>query len=344
MVDAAALLSRVGFGQQPPQRHLDIIGIAAVLDAIGHAQLYRLHEQMQRPGILVDQFIRAEALHQVEGFQDLEGGGIGRVGENLVIAVAGADGLHPLRLVGGQIRSAEQPIHAADPLDELLGQRPPVEGLRAVPGDGAERGGQLRHGQTRARPRRLALLIQQHRGGRGKGAQPRRTALHDLAAQVGHGKTVLGIADGRGEELLALHAAIGFVQFQPAGDVAGHQRSQDARLFGCIRKAFRVGCLRRPARKIQRPHPVLSGDIYQCYANAANTGHIGFDDIQRCGCRHRRIKGIAARRQNAHAGRRGQRMRRGHHAVDAHGHGPAGRWIIFPVCHFLPSIFIFIDQ
>ena len=131
-----------------------------------------------------------------------------------------------------QVRLGEQAAHGPDALDDLGGQLAPVEHVFAPLGDLAQRASQPGHPEQRARQGRSAVAVQQDgRGGRVAG-HPGHLLGEYAAIEIADGEAVSGVVDGWLQQPTSVQRPVGLVEGQPARDVAGHQRREDARLLG----------------------------------------------------------------------------------------------------------------
>jgi hypothetical protein len=151
---------------------------------------------------------------------------------------------------------------------------------------------------------------------RGLATQLRCGAAELFYVEFDQAEAVARDGDRRGEQFRQLLAAVSAHHLAPAGEIAGRadgdRAAQD--LLAALQTVERE-LARDAAHEVERAHAFLAGDVAGCHALTREARHVGLDDVQGSRCRRRGIESVAAVAQDAGAGRRGQRMGGGHHAV-----------------------------
>ena len=250
----------------------------------------------------------------------------------LVLLVAGGDGLDPVGMLAVQVVHRDGPAFAVEVLDDAAGDLAPVEGVAAAFGNlpvGPGEAGVAEHLSVARRPSAgqvgLAEILPLGDGLRPVGP----VGGDDLRDR----EPVFRVLDGRLQDLGQRHRAVPVEQSRPAVDRSGdaHRiRAMDGDLIDAAAgEEVEIHRFRREAAAVQPDQPVFLGQIGQDEHIAAGPGHHGLDDRQRRRRRHGGVERVAAPLQHPEPGLCGQRLARGHHSVPrqhggAAGAGPAG--------------------
>ena len=201
-------------------------------------------------------------------------------------------------------------LHAAGGLQRRrhVGRdRPAVESVGAVLGDGAQCAGERRLHEAIAFPRRAAAGEKERVAGATQLALVHRPIPgHALM----HGKAILGAANGRQEQFVEALRAVGLKQQLPARDGAGNGDAVRRNVVGRngARGPDRVerSGFRRPAGAIDGDD-LAAGRRVEAEAIAAESGRLRLDHREHGAGRNRRVDGVAAGAQHFDRGQRGDR-------------------------------------
>ena len=266
---------------------------------------------------------QVEALEEVQRLQHGVALRVGRALVDLVAAVVDVDRLGLEGLVAGQILLADDAAVGAHAGDQRLGHRPGVEAGRALRRDGPQRLGQVGVLDDVAHHQRLAVA-EPDPGGRRELAELALAAVEPAGQVLGDRVALLGHFDGRRQHVgQGLGPVLLQRQRRPA-DRAGHRNRQPAVVgHAAVRVVVVDGRgLRRVAGAVDELHLLGLGQVDEREHVGAEAGHPGLDlALDRPGG-DRRVDGVAAGLQHAHADLGGQRMAGGDHALGAHHRGP----------------------
>ena len=225
-----------------------------------------------------------------------------------IAVVVDADRFLPLGLVVGQVVHGEQAVHLLAGLHDSLGDFASIEGVRALLSDQPQGAGEVGPQEACSRRVRRSRAVEDGLRRLGEATQVSGGLVHDLAVDVGDGKPVLGVAYGLPEQALAVHGAVGLVEGEPACEVAGDQRGEDALFERFLGEAVGRGGLRHPPREVERSHPSFGGDVGEGEADASDARHVGLDDVQGRRDGDHGVEGVAALGHDLDAGERRQRV------------------------------------
>ena len=317
-------------GEQAVQRPVHEVGVAGQAVAVGVGDFLGFHQQMdgvRRVGRHCRQIVSAD---DVEHFQEQKalGGRSGLI--DGMSPVGGADGFPDIGVMVGEIGGGEQihPRRLVQAGDHLAGQGAAVEGVGAAFGYGADGGGQVGVDQRFAFPGRASPLGQVDGGGGGEARQQFGVGGKDAGDAGRHGEAVLGVADGRRQQVGEGHRAEPLVQRLPCRRLARHRNRMRAgnRHQRQPLPAIVVGCCagRRRAAAVDVEHRAGCGIVGQDERIAAQPAHWHDGDALHGGHGQGGVKGGAAILQNAQAGGGGQGGIGTHHALLS-VHGAAGQ-------------------
>src|SRR5262249_3846623 len=154
-----------------------------------------------------------------------------------------------------------------------------------------------------------------------------REALADrLAHDVRDGKAIGRVLDGRSEQLAQRARAEAFEQHRPRTRDAGdgyrarpYSRNRgEAAAPGPVRRRARA----RAPRAVKEVHAAGCRLVVEAEEVAAEAAVIGWGNAEDGVGRDGRVDHVPAGPQRLHAGERGERMTRGHHAIPPHGRLP----------------------
>ena len=320
-VDQLAALVGIRHRDQFGRRQLDEIGIGVEAGPVGVGQLLGLDEQVPVIGGLRPHLLEIVRGEDIEHLQDGDALARRRQLPDLVAAIVRADRLDPGRGVIGEILERKQPADLVRIGDDLLGDHALVENLRAFPRDRLVDPAQVRILEHVAGPGRVAIGEIGRQGIR-RFAQAFLGLGPPSGDDLGDRKALLGVLDGRTQNIREGQLAELLMQVVPARNAAGHRPGQRA-VFGNLLQlvhleVFARGLVGRAAagvEAVQLLGLVVPDDGEQVAADAARhrfhepQGGVGGDGG---------VHGRAPLTQNIEPDLRGQRLAGRDHAVPGH--------------------------
>ncbi len=228
VADEGPALGGVVLREQPGERHLHEGGIGVELGPVLEGQLLGLREEVRVLRAAEGDLREVVAFEDVQHLEGRDALAVGRQLPHVVAAVVDADGLHPVRVVGGQVLVAEEAAVGLHVGIDLPGDLALVEGVAALLGQELQRLRQA--GVAEDLPaHRAALAV--HREGLQEArvlAQHRHAAVPVVGDELGDREALLGVLDGRRQHLRHGQPAELPVQLEPAVHAAGHAHGQGA--------------------------------------------------------------------------------------------------------------------
>src|SRR5262245_32769841 len=321
-IEVCATALGIALVEEPLDRRPRLRGIGDPSIAIGVGELGRFEEEMQALRGVRRVLRHLESFQQVQGEERGQSLGRRRRLVHRVAAIGRGKRRSPFALVRCEVVGGEEALALEAPGDGTADPAA-VEEVRvgAELGDGA---GEI------GLPEHVARLGEDATGDEDAsplGIVEEREALADgLAHDVRDGKAVGRILDGRREQLAHGASAEAVEQHRP--------RTRDARdgyrarpYSGNRGEAAAPELVKRRARArapraVQEVHAAGCRLVIEAEEVAAEAAVVGLGDAEDGVGRHCRVDDVAARPQRLHAGERGERMTRGHHAIPPHGRLP----------------------
>ncbi len=300
--------------------------IGKILGPVGVGEFFGFDEEVKIIGAVPSHRPNVVTFQDV---QDLERGNslaVGRKLPHIVAAVVGRDGFDPFGPVVLEVLHAEVTAERFAGGDDLSGDGAAVVGIASPFGDCAEAGGQVRIAEELADARRLAARIVRGQelglqAGFSLAASP--SAADDLA----DGKSLFGVLDRGGQQLLEAHRSKPLAQLVPAVDAAGDRPGENP-FAGNVFQSFlledfsreRVGAAAAAVEAVQFLRfrvPIADKDV------AAHAVAHWLDQPEHGVGGDRGVGGVPARLEDFETNLRSQRLAGGDDAVRGQDGGAA---------------------